>query len=58
MSRLNQEFNWDCPVCQQKNKNDFYSNETEQPICSNCKERCDVYLDIKIRVREVIAQGK
>ncbi|MGD6840602.1 hypothetical protein ACQCVL_29735 [Bacillus thuringiensis] len=58
MSRLNQLFDWECPVCKNKNKNDFYSNETEQSLCSNCNERCDVYLDIKISVRKVVPQGK
>lgn len=58
MSRLNQLFEWECPVCKHKNINDLHSNETEQPLCSNCNERCDVYLDIKISVREVIPQGK
>lgn len=58
MSRLNQLFDWECPVCKHKNTNHFYSNETEQPLCSNCNERCDVYLDINISVREVVPQGK
>lgn len=57
MSRLNQLFDWECPVCKHKNTNDLYSNETEQPLCSNCNERCDVYLDININVREVVPQG-
>lgn len=54
MSRLNQLFSWECPVCKQKNTNDFYSNETEPALCSNCNERCDVYLDIKISVIKVV----
>lgn len=58
MSRLNQLFDWECPVCKHKNTNTFLANETEQPLCSNCNERCDVYLEIKISVREVVPQGK
>ena len=58
MSRLNKLFEWKCPICQHKNINDFYSNETEQPLCLNCNERCDIYLNIKIKVKEVVPQGK
>lgn len=58
MSRLNQLFEWECPVCKQPNTNDLYSNETEQPMCLHCGERCDVYLDIRIAVRKVVQQGK
>jgi transposase-like protein len=58
LSRLNQLFNWNCPICQHRNTNDLYSNETERPSCLNCNEQCDVYLDIKISVREVVPKGK